>query len=373
MASYAQWGNSLYSGKRSYNIVGARRYFLGVGFALILVSMVCLAIFHLNPGIEFKGGVQYTVTNAGTNPDQKLALAALREVDAEEGARVFQAGTEGLQVQTKVLDSADSTKLAEALTKAYSGKAGADSVASVTKEAIGPTWGQAVSRQATIGLLIFIALIALLMIAYFRTWTMALSALVALSHDFFITIGVYAITQIEVTPATIIGFLTILGYSLYDTVVVFDKIRENTLDYRNQSRFKYSELVNLSINQTMVRSINTSVVAILPVSAILFIGTYFLGGGTLRDIAMPLFIGMIVGTFSSIFIASPLLTWFMERNQKVVAHNAKVDKARAARNENASEDSENPVTTPQTVVSPLTPGSHQGQAAQPKRKKAKKK
>jgi preprotein translocase subunit SecF len=167
------------------------------------------------------------------------------------------------------------------------------------------------------------------MALYFRTWKMSLAALIALSHDLILTAGVYGIVGFEVTPAAVIGFLTILGYSLYDTVVVFDKIRENTNRMTPDSPRTFAETVNLAVNQTLVRSINTSIVALLPISAILFIGALLLGAGTLRDISLALFIGIIAGTYSTIFLAAPLYTDFRAREPAIRQGTRRVLAARA--------------------------------------------
>jgi len=185
-------------------------------------------------------------------------------------------------------------------------------VENVTASFVGATWGQDITRQALIGLVVFLVLVSFVMALYFRTWKMSIAALVALAHDLLITAGIYGVLGYEITPAAVIGFLTILGYSLYDTVVVFDKVRENTSHDGEESSRTFAQSVNLAVNQTLVRSINTSVVAILPVGSILFIGSLLLGAGTLRDIALALFIGMIAGTYSSIFIAAPLYVHLRE-------------------------------------------------------------
>ena len=376
MMTYAQWGNALYSGKKSYAIIAKRKVFLGIGGVLILISLVGILLLGVNPSIEFKGGTEVTSSTTTSNPPQQPAYDPLKANGVSETPKVFQMGTSALRIQTSRLDTAVETKVQNALAKAYDVEA-----SNVSKGSIGPSWGASVSNQAILGLVVFLVLVSLLLMAYFRTWTMAAAALFALAHDFFITIGVFAFTQVEVTPATIIGFLTILGYSLYDTVVVFDKIRENTRDMFNQSRSKYDELANLSINQTMVRSINTSVTAILPVAAILFLSSALVGASSLRDISMPLFIGMIVGTFSSIFIATPLLTVIRDASAPIKAHNEKIDRARAKALESIEaeggdvEDAKAKIAagvTPVTVAAPMVPGSHQGQSAQPKRKKPRK-
>jgi preprotein translocase subunit SecF len=176
----------------------------------------------------------------------------------------------------------------------------------VTSSFIGANWGADVTEKAFIALIVFLVVVSLLMALYFRTLKMSVAALVALFHDVVITLGIYALVGFEITPAAVIGFLTILGYSLYDTVVVFDKVRENTLDVEFSETTTFASQVNLAINQTLVRSVNTSVVAVLPVAAILFVGATALGAGTLRDISLALFIGIIAGTYSSVFLAGPL-------------------------------------------------------------------
>ena len=200
---------------------------------------------------------------------------------------------------------------------------------------------------------------------------MALAALIALFHDLIITVGVYAAVGWEVTPATVIGFLTILGYSIYDTVVVFDKVRENTADTLEQSRWTYEEKANLAVNQTLVRSINTSVVALLPVAAILFVGAVVLGAGTLRDIALALFVGMLIGTFSSIFLATPFEVVLRLREPAIKAHTAKILAARAAAG-GIADGATGPSGPTYVPAGALRAGSHQGVAAQPKRRPAKK-
>jgi preprotein translocase subunit SecF len=205
-------------------------------------------------------------------------------------------------------------KLVPQLAEAY--KVDASAVAS---SFIGPNWGADVTRQAITGLLVFLVLVSILMAVYFRSWKMSLAALIALLHDLVVTAGVYAAVGFEITPAAVIGFLTILSYSLYDTVVVFDKVRENTLEIEYSETRTFGEMVNLAVNQTLVRSINTSVVAVLPVAAILFVGSALLGAGTLRDIALALFVGTIVGTYSSIFLAPPAYVHLRENEPKLKA------------------------------------------------------
>ncbi|MFL0358153.1 protein translocase subunit SecF [Curtobacterium flaccumfaciens] len=315
MASFSQFGSDLYTGKRSYDIIGRRKTWYLIALAMILISLVTPWLrggYQL--GIEFTGGSEFTISDVKTL-DQNIATETVEDVVPESIPRVSQLGTHGIRVQTGQLTDRQTTEVQDALAKAYDVPE-----SQVAATFIGATWGADVLAQAIRGLVIFLALAAVFMTLYFRTWKMSLSAMAALLHDLLITAGVYGIVGLEVTPAAVIGFLTILGYSLYDTVVVFDKVRENTAQ---ESIRTFKQSVNLAVNQTLVRSINTSVVALLPVAAILFIGSYVLGAGTLRDISLALFIGIIVGTYSTIFIASPMYAQLRENEPKIKESDAK--------------------------------------------------
>jgi preprotein translocase subunit SecF len=315
MASFSQFGSDLYTGKRSYDIIGRRKTWYLIALVMIVISLVTPWLrggYQL--GIEFTGGSEFTISDVKTL-DQNLATETVEDVVPESIPRVSQLGTHGIRVQTGQLTDRQTTEVQDALAKAYDVPE-----SQVAATFIGATWGADVLAQAIRGLVIFLALAAVFMTLYFRTWKMSLSAMAALLHDLLITAGVYGIVGLEVTPAAVIGFLTILGYSLYDTVVVFDKVRENTAQ---ESIRTFKQSVNLAVNQTLVRSINTSVVALLPVAAILFIGSYVLGAGTLRDISLALFIGIIVGTYSTIFIASPMYAQLRENEPKIKESDAK--------------------------------------------------
>jgi preprotein translocase subunit SecF len=300
MANFTEFGNDLYTGKRSINIVGRRKLWYLIAAVAILLSVLGPTIrggFFF--GIEFTGGSEYQITSPEST-DQALATDAVATV-SEVPARVSVIGGESVRVQTDQLSNDESAEVRSALAEAYQVPE-----SDVTESFIGPSWGADITGQAIRALGVFLLLAAVIMAVYFRTWKMSVAALIALLHDLILTAGIYGITGFEVTPAAVIGFLTILGYSLYDTVVVFDKIRENTSEDGSESRRTFAESVNLAVNQTLVRSINTSVVAILPVASILFIGAVLLGAGTLRDIALALFIGILVGTYSTIFLAAPI-------------------------------------------------------------------
>lgn len=367
MASFAQFGNDLYSGKRSYDIVGNRRRWFMIAVGLLVLSILLLLVRGINPGIEFRGGSEFTVSGT-TITDQQPAHDALAQVAPDQEARVSTVGNSAVRVQTEELTDEQTTDLRGLLAEAYE-----VDVNDVTASYVGPSWGQSVTNKALRGLVIFLVLVTIVMALYFRRWTMAIAALTALLHDLVITVGLYAGVGFEVTPATVIGFLTILGYSLYDTVVVFDKVRENTEGVLDQTRYTYAEASNLAVNQTLVRSINTSVLAVLPVASILFVGAFLLGAGTLRDIALALFIGMIVSTASSVFIAAPAEVALRSRNPAIKEHTAKVLARREAELTAARERGEDEaelVGAPH--VGGLRAGSHQGQAAQPRRRRNKK-
>jgi preprotein translocase subunit SecF len=229
-----------------------------------------------------------------------------------------------MRIQTDKLSDDETLKIKEGLTTAYGVTDN-----EVTSTFVGPTWGADVTKQALLGLVVFVALATVLMALYFRTWKMSLSAIAGMAVTMFITAGVYALSDFEVTPSAIIGFLTVLSYSLYDTVVVFDKIRENTADIDSSTRRTFGEEVNLAVNQTLVRSINTMMVAILPVAAILFIGAGLLGAGTLRDLSLALFVGILIGTAATIFIAAPMYAWLRQNEPELVKQAKRVQHRRA--------------------------------------------
>jgi len=362
-AGFAQWGNDLYAGRRSYDIVGRRRIWFTISTVLVILSAILLIKPGLNPGIEFRGGSQFIVSGV-PDADEQLAIDTVKSIAPEESPEVTQLGTDSLRIQTSKLANDQVEDVASALQAAYG--VTDDEVAS---SFIGPSWGADISKKAITGILVFLVFVTIVMTIYFRNWRMALAALIALFHDLIITVGVYAAVGWEVTPATVIGFLTILGYSIYDTVVVFDKVRENTADTLDQSRYTYAEKANLAVNQTLVRSINTSVVALLPVGAILFVGAFILGAGTLRDIALALFVGMLIGTFSSIFLATPFEVTLREREPAIRDHTRKVLAARKARADAGGEADEPILASAVHGATQLRPGSHQGVQAQPKRRR----
>jgi len=311
MSKLRELGNDLYSGRVSLDIVGRRKLWYVIALVLVIVAILApIARGGFNFGIEFRGGSEFRIDGVGST-SQQVARDAVQSVDPSSQPVVTSVGVNSVRIQTEQLDDVTTEEIRIALASAYGVPSG-----SVTSSFIGANWGADVTAKAINGLVVFLLLVSVLMALYFRTFRMSLAALAALVHDVVITAGIYALTGFEVTPAAVIGLLTILGYSLYDTVVVFDKVRENTLDVEYSETTTFASQVNLAVNQTLVRSVNTSVVAVLPVAAILFIGAALLGVGTLRDIALALFIGILVGTYSSVFIAAPVYVHLRENEAR---------------------------------------------------------
>jgi preprotein translocase subunit SecF len=318
MSRFSEFGNALYTGKRSIDFVGRRKLWYSIAAVMIVLAVLVPALRGgFNFGIEFRGGSEFRVAGAAST-SQQLATDAVSSVVPGVETLVSNVGTDSIRVQTEQLSDTESEEVRVALANAY--KVDSSAVAS---SFVGANWGSDITGKAINGLLVFVGLAAVFMALYFRTLKMSIAAVAALAHDLIITAGVYGAFGIEVTPAAVIGFLTILGYSLYDTVVVFDKIRENTIDVEHSDTKTFAGQVNFAINQTLVRSINTSVVAVLPVAAILVIGAVLLGAGTLRDIALALFIGIAVGTYSTIFIAAPLYSQLREGEPKYAKASAR--------------------------------------------------
>ena len=326
MSRLTTFGNALYTGEKSFDFVGNRVRWYLIGATIVVLAIV-LTILRggFVFGIEFRGGSEFRVSAPASLSEQTAIDTVTSVAGLSSNPRVSIVGGDSVRVQTEQLTDAQTTELRSDLAEAY-----AVDVEQVTASFIGATWGQDITRQALIGLAVFLVLVSLVMALYFRTWKMSLAALTALAHDLILTAGIYGVLGYEITPAAVIGLLTILGYSLYDTVVVFDKVRENTSQDGEESRRSFAESVNLAVNQTLVRSINTSVVAVLPVGSILFIGSLLLGAGTLRDIALALFIGMIAGTYSSIFIAAPLYVHLRENEPENKKQGRRVREARPA-------------------------------------------
>jgi preprotein translocase subunit SecF len=306
MGKFSRLGNDLYTGRKSVDFVGRTRLWYAISGLIIVAAVLGLYFKGLNFGLEFRGGAQFTVSLASNEVTQDNADKLRDDVSgtgipSAQQVIVTTAGTNSIIIETEPLTPVESNEI-QATIEDSMGVTKAD----ISTDEIGPSWGKEVAKRSLIGLVVFLVLVVLMIWGYFRQWKMSVAAIVALIHDLVITIGIYALSGFEVTPATVTGLLTILGFSLYDTVVVFDKVRENTKNLRATHQ-TYAEAANLAVNQTLVRSINTSIVALIPVGAILYVGAVQLGSGALKDLALALFVGMAAGAYSSIFIATPLL------------------------------------------------------------------
>jgi preprotein translocase subunit SecF len=310
MSRLGNIGGRLHRGEISLDFVGRQKTWYAISGLILLVSIASLLTLGLNFGVEFKGG---TVFQFPAKPHSTTAEARTAVKDSgvvKEDPIIQKTGT-GWRVQTESLSSTDVTAVQKSVQKRF-GLAKPDDVSPQT---VGASWGKDISKKALEGLIVFmVAIVVYLSIAF--EWRMAVAAIVALAHDILITIGVYSLVQFEVTPSSVVGLLTILGYSLYDTVVVFDKVRENTRSLTTANNMSYSQAANLAVNQTLVRSINTTVIALLPVAGLLFIGAGIMGAGTLKDLALVLFVGMLAGAYSSICIATPIVADLQERQEK---------------------------------------------------------
>ena len=312
--------HALYTGEISYGFIQRRKVWYTITAVVIIISFIGLLVRGLNLGIEFKGGVQFrapahVATSTIDDVRKSVLSSGTPDMDATE---VVSLGSDAVQVQTRALNNDETTKVQEAIAKATGTK-----MSSVTYSKVGSQWGEQITGKAIKALVVFLVLVMLQIWAYFRHWKMSIAALVALLHDLIVTIGIYALVGFTVSPSTVIGVLTILGYSLYDTVVVFDKVRENVQDIDKRD-YTFAEGANRAVNQVLVRSINTTIVGVLPVAALLFAGAFVLGSGPLEDLGLALFVGMIVGAYSSIFIATPVFTQLREHEPAMKEHTARV-------------------------------------------------
>jgi preprotein translocase subunit SecF len=312
----------LYTGTGAFNIVGKHKLWYVIFGILMLVCIVSIVFRGFNLGIEFEGGtrVQLPTASASGPISTDRVTDIFNETLGKEPATVQTVGTgdsSTIQIKSETLNADEVGRLKAALFEQLQpiGAGGASNPQVISDSAVSGSWGGEISRQALIALFVFLVLVTIFLAFYFERW-MAVAALVALVHDVVVTAGVYSIVGFEVTPATVIGLLTILGFSLYDTVVVFDKVRENTRGLLGLTRRTYAEAANLALNQTLMRSINTSLVAVLPVLGLLVVGVGLLGVGVLKDLALVQLTGIVAGAASSIFIATPLLVDLKMREPK---------------------------------------------------------
>ena len=311
MSVFSGFGR-LYRGETTVDYYGNRRAAFIVSGAFMLVTLVALVLGGLNLGIDFKGGVAWEApASSSFGEAQVREVLEANDVDTANAKIQVLAGTEGERVRAQVGDQTDAVR--KTVQEALAEKAGVDTQ-NVSVAAVSSSWGRSITEKAVRALLVFFVLVSLY-IAWRFEWKMALAAIAAMAHDVLISVGIYAILRFEVTPATVVAFLTILGYSLYDTVVVFDKVREN-IDRFASSRISMGNIVNVSSNQVLARSLNTTLSSALPVVSLLVVGSFIMGAKSLEEFAIALLVGMITGTYSSIFVATPLYAVMKNREPK---------------------------------------------------------
>lgn len=332
MGKFSRLGNDLYTGKKSLDFVTRRAPWYAA--SLILVG-ACLAVIFLKGlafGVEFTGGSQYRIENLPSVSDSQGRADDLRtavvDLKVSDGGlpTVTTAGSSTLVLELESVSSVDSDRIVAAIEKTVGAKE-----ADISESDIGASWGREVAERALIGVAVFLLLVVLFIWIYFREWKMSVAAFVALAHDIAVTVGIYALSGFPVTPAAVTGLLAILGFSMYDTVVVFDKVRENTTPKELQrSRLSYAAATNLAVNQTLVRSINTSIVALIPIGSILLVSSIKLGESSLQDLALAQFVGMAVGVYSSVFLAPRVLVHLKSGEARIQEADRRA-KARARR------------------------------------------
>ena len=308
----------MYSGQGGFDFVGRRKVWYLIALALLLLSLASFAVKGFNFGIEFSGGNSFVIpATAGVTLDR--AEKAVADAGAEVVTAQEIRGTDhSYLIRTAELSEANSLRVKTDVASELGIPVG-----QISDNRVSPSWGSQITNKALLGLVVFLVFVTAYL-AFRYEWRMAVGAMAALVHDLLLTAGVYSLVGFEVSPSTVIGLLTILGFSLYDTVVVFDKVDENTRGILGGTRFTYSEAANLAVNQTLMRSINTSLIALLPVAGLLFIGAGLLGAGTLKDLGLVLFVGMAAGAYSSIFLATPVVAGLKEREPRYAALRTRV-------------------------------------------------
>jgi preprotein translocase subunit SecF len=324
----------LYTGTGAFEVVGRRKLWYGISGAIVAVAILSILIRGFTFGIDFNGGTTVSMPTAGTTGTVQAAQVSdvFKKAigsDPESVVIVGSGSSATVQIRSEHLSNDQTAKLRNALFDAFGPKGtdGKPTAKAISDSAVSETWGGQITKKALIALAVFLVLVSLYIMVRYERY-MAISALTCMCFDLTVTAGVYSLVGFEVTPATVIGLLTILGFSLYDTVIVFDKVEENTHGFQHTTRRTFAEQANLAINQTFMRSINTSLISVLPVLALMVVAVWLLGVGTLKDLALVMLVGIIVGTYSSIFFATPLLVTLRERTELVRTHTRRVVRRR---------------------------------------------
>jgi len=334
----------LYTGTGAFDVIGRRKMWFIVTGCIVAVAIAAIAIRGFTFGIDFKGGTTVSMPAAGGITAQQVenVFSEALGKGPEQVVMVGSGGSATAQIRSETLTNDQTEKLRTALFDAFHPKGvdGQPSKQAVSDSAVSSTWGNQITKQALIALGVFLVLVGLyIMIRYERY--MAIAALASLMFGLTTTAGVYALIGFEVTPATLIGLLTIMGFSLYDTVIVFDKVQENTHGFEHTTRRTFAEQANLAINQTFMRSINTTLISITPVASLMIVAVWLLGVGTLKDLALVMLVGVVCGTYGSIFFATPLLVTLRERTDIVRTHTRRVlNRRKPSKNVEVGQDAE---------------------------------
>jgi preprotein translocase subunit SecF len=357
----------LYTGTGAFEVIGRRRLWYGISGAIVAIAIISILLRGFTFGIDFKGGTTVSFPRGGAQVSQvEDVFSKALGKNPESVVIVGRGSSQTVQIRSETLSNDQTEKLRNALFDAFGpkGSDGQPSKKAISDAAVSETWGDQITKKALIALVVFLVLVAIYITVRYERY-MAMSALAAMFFDITVTAGVYSLVGFEVSPATVIGLLTILGFSLYDTVIVFDKVEENTHGFQHTTRRTFAEQANLAINQTFMRSINTSLISVLPVLALMVVAVWLLGVGTLKDLALVQLIGILVGTYSSIFFATPLVVSLRERTELVRTHTRRVvrrrspDPAKAQEETQAAgeEPEEATEAAPQTEKAPSKPAA----------------
>ncbi len=323
--------NRLYTGTGAFDVIGKRKLWFSVSLLMVGIAIASIVLRGFTFGIDFQGGTKVGFPRGDASINQVEEVFTQTIGKAPESVVVVGTGANStVQIRSETLNNEQTEKLRNALFDKFQpkGEDGKPSKQAVSDSAVSETWGGQITKKALIALAVFLVLVTIYITIRYEKF-MAISALAALGFDLISTAGVYSLVGFEVTPATVIGLLTILGFSLYDTVIVFDKVEENTKGFEHTTRRTFAEQANLAVNQTFMRSINTSLISIMPIVSLMVVAVWLLGVGTLKDLALVQLVGVIVGTYSSIFVATPLLVTLRERTSLVRNHTRRVLNRRA--------------------------------------------
>ncbi len=341
----------LYTGTGAFEVIGRRKLWFAISGAIVAIAIAAILIRGFSFGIDFEGGTKVSMPRGEATTEQvETVFTETIGSEPESVVVVGNGASATVQIRSETLSNEQTAQLRDALFEKFQprGDNGQPSPQEISDSAVSETWGGQITEKALIALVVFLVIVTIYITLRYERY-MAAAAMATMFFDLIVTAGVYALIGFEVTPATVIGLLTILGFSLYDTVIVFDKVEENTEGFEHTTRRTFAEHANLAVNQTFMRSINTSLISVLPIVSLIVVAVWLLGVGTLKDLALVQLVGVVVGTYSSIFFATPLLVTLRERTEKVRTHTRRVMRRR-----NKGADSSPVETTSSDGTEPAT-------------------